>query len=399
MSGACHRSLYSYQMRTALTLAVENPHVAVTFLPLACSGTTVELGFLGSLRARECPSPGTGAACPGSVPAQITEIANLMTAARRQNPDRTLDLVLLTIGANDIYFSGLIANVIVEPGRERSLMSRGGILATVEDAQKILDKDLPGNFAKVRAALKPLVGGNLSRVVYVSYGNPALAAPDTPCPGGRLGFDVHPAFAADGERLRQTVDFVQKQFLPAIKALALCESGRLCRDPATERMTFVDGHQEQFASHGVCSQGDDDPEFDRDCFSVKGETFQSSVTQGPTDPMVCNHVASEYRAYAPRARWVRSANDSYLTAMTYPEGLPLILQPADLHDAMWGIYASVYGGAIHPTAEGHAAMADAALPAVREVLALPKTADAPVQAEPLQPPQDVSTPGSPAPPN
>ena len=30
--------------------------------------------------------------------------------------------------------------------------------------------------------------------------------------------------------------------------------------------------------------------------------------------------------------------------------------------------SAVYGGAVHPTAEGHAAMADAALPAARQVL-------------------------------
>ena len=83
---------------------------------------------------------------------------------------------------------------------------------------------------------------------------------------------------------------------------------------------------------------------------------------------------------------MRTANDSYFTAMTYPEGLPSLLQPSDLHDATWGIFAAVYGGAIHPTAEGHAAMADAALPAVREVLGLPAPA-APVRSEPLPPPQ------------
>ena len=57
MSGACHRSLYSYQMRTALALAVENPHIAVTFIPLGCSGATINVGFLDGQRARECPAP------------------------------------------------------------------------------------------------------------------------------------------------------------------------------------------------------------------------------------------------------------------------------------------------------------------------------------------------------
>jgi hypothetical protein len=381
LSGACHRSLYSYQMRTALALAIENPHVAVTFLPLGCSGATINAGFLGGQRARECPSPGTGAACPGTARAQIAQLTELLAMARRQHANRQLDLVLLTIGANDILFSGLIANIITEPGTERSLLSRGGIIASVADAQKVLDRELPADFAKARAALKPLVGGNLARVVYVTYGNPALAAPDTPCPGGRDGFDVHPAFAADGERLRQAVDFVSRKFLPGVKALARCEDGRSCRDPATERMTFVDSHQAMFASHGACARADDDPAFDRECFSGKGETFERSLVKAATDPMTCRYPASEFRPYASRARWIRTANDSYFTALTYPEGLPALLQPSDLHDAIWGIFAAVYGGAVHPTAEGHAAMADAALPAARAVLGWPVPAL--VRNEPL----------------
>ncbi len=56
--------------------------------------------------------------------------------------------------------------------------------------------------------------------------------------------------------------------------------------------------------------------------------------------------------------------------MTYPEGLPSTLQPTDIHDATWGVVSAVYGGAVHPTAEGHAAMADAALAGARQVLGL-----------------------------
>jgi hypothetical protein len=45
----------------------------------------------------------------------------------------------------------------------------------------------------------------------------------------------------------------------------------------------------------------------------------------------------------------------------------------------------VYGGAIHPTAEGHAAMADAALPAAAAVLRLGAEAEAEVTQEPIAP--------------
>ena len=54
-NSACHRSLYSYQTRTALALAVQYPHIAVTYLPLACTGATIADGLFGSQRARECP--------------------------------------------------------------------------------------------------------------------------------------------------------------------------------------------------------------------------------------------------------------------------------------------------------------------------------------------------------
>ena len=394
LSGACHRSLYSYQTRTALALAVDNPHLAVTFIPLACSGATVDIGFLGNLRALECPTPGTAGACPRSVRPQMADLAEVMAAARRQSSSRTLDLVLLTIGANDVMFSGLMANAIIEPSTERSLLTRAGKIVALDEAQRILDHELPGNFARVRSALKPFVGGDLSRVVFLSYANPALAAPQTPCPGGREGFDVHPAFAIDADRLRRMADFVSRRFLPRIKALARCEDSTNCRDPATETMTFVDGHQNAFEHHGACAHSPGDPPFDRQCLSGQRESFRSGLTTAAIDPMACGYPPGEFRPYASRARWVRTANDSYLTAMTYPEGLPLILQPSDLHDGIWAILAAVYGGAVHPTAEGHAAMADAALPAVREVLGIASGSTA-VRSEPLPAP-NLSSPQAPA---
>ena len=43
----------------------------------------------------------------------------------------------------------------------------------------------------------------------------------------------------------------------------------------------------------------------------------------------------------------------------------------DIHDPIWGATSAVYGGAMHPTAQGYAAMADAALPSARRLLGLP----------------------------
>ena len=384
-NAACHRSLYSYQTRTALALAVRYPHIAVTYLPLACTGATIADGLFGAQRARECPPNKSANTCPGTVNAQLPELREALAAAKRRQPDRKLDLVLLSIGANDINFSGLVADTIVDSPTERELFTRIGLIGSIEDSHNSLMRDLPRGFAKLRDALKPLVG-DLSHVVYASYANPALSG-GAPCPGGRAGFDIHPSFNVDPQRLANVSGFIEKEFLPELKALALCQSGILCRDPASDRMTFVDAHQAAFANHGFCALAESDPEFDRTCFSPKGDSFNPDLVTAASQPLMCGLGASEYRAYLPRARWIRDANDSYFAAMTYPQGLPSSMQPADIHDATWGILSAVYGGAIHPTAEGHAAMADAMLPAAAAVLRLDATVPE-VTSEPVAPLQD-----------
>jgi len=390
LSSPCHRSLYSYELRAALGLAIENPHVAVTFLPLACTGATIEVGLFGAQAARELNCGGS-TTCPSSIPGQLVQLRDILARARRAQPGRGLDLIFLTIGANDIYFSGLVSDMIIQSTAERVLARRGGVISTVEEAQAALDKTLPANFSKLRAALKPLVGGRLDKVVFTAYANPALSAEGTPCGAGRDGFDVHPAFAVDGERLRKAVSFVQNRFLPAIKALATCTGGVICAPDGA--MSFADQHQAAFADHGFCARADTDPQFDRECFSRDGKSFADNPVDGATDPMACDLGASEFRAYASRARWIRTANDSYFAAMTFPEGVSSTMQPADLHDATWGILSAVYGGAIHPTAEGYAAMADAALASARNVLRLGPAAE-PITEAPLAPPSPQDPPGS-----
>ena len=55
---ACHRSLYSHQLRAALQLAVEDPHRAVTFAGFACSGAETTHGLFLEYKGNEwVPNP------------------------------------------------------------------------------------------------------------------------------------------------------------------------------------------------------------------------------------------------------------------------------------------------------------------------------------------------------
>src|SRR5207237_8314651 len=203
----------------------------------------------------------------------------------------------------------------------RALFRRSGVMASVDDARSAMTRDLPQGFAKLREALKPLVDGDLSRVVYTSYANPTLANGGAPCPGGRAGFDIHPSFNAQPQRLAAVSNFVEGEFLPQLRALALCEGGILCRNPSTDRMTFVDSHQTSFASHGFCARAESDPEFDRQCFSATGNSFDPDIVSAANQPMLRGRSAGEHRAYLHRPRGLRHANHICLAAMPPPQPL------------------------------------------------------------------------------
>src|SRR5262249_58587679 len=124
---------------TGLARAIERSHLAVTLLPLACTGATVGAGMFAGQRADDCPWVVGIESCSGTAPAQFAELRTLMTALHRQQPNRNLDLVSLTVGANDVNFAGLVANVIVNSTTERLLLRQGGAISSVADSQKALD--------------------------------------------------------------------------------------------------------------------------------------------------------------------------------------------------------------------------------------------------------------------
>jgi hypothetical protein len=74
---------------------------------------------------------------------------------------------------------------------------------------------------------------------------------------------------------------------------------------------------------------------------------------------------------------IRTANDSYFAAMAYAwDARSIMGNPDYIHDGRWGLTSVVYGGVLHPTAEGHAAMADAALVAATALLKIPHDTNA-----------------------
>ena len=79
---------------------------------------------------------------------------------------------------------------------------------------------------------------------------------------------------------------------------------------------------------------------------------------------------ADFNAYVPRKRWFRTPNDAFMTG-NFHVATNLAQRALKLQSIQWFqlLLAATYSGAFHPTAEGHAAMADAVVERARSVLA------------------------------
>ena len=92
-----HRSTISGPAEFALELQEENPHEAVTFVSVANSGASISHGLLGPM-----PSVGNPSV---QLPAEIAEVKQIIGK-------RPIDVLTLSVGANDIGFVALVEGLI-----------------------------------------------------------------------------------------------------------------------------------------------------------------------------------------------------------------------------------------------------------------------------------------------
>jgi lysophospholipase L1-like esterase len=368
---ACHRSLYSYQLRTALQLAVEDPHRAVTFAGVACSGAETTFGLFLRYKGNEwVPNPpdfsqlsalaeaqcGTVDAKPYDLPeayhinGQIPELqGGLVLKKCDAQRARKIDLVLLSIGGNDVGFSRLVANAVLDD--QSTLRRLGGWFGQVHgfaEAQAALEK-LDDRYKSVNRALRNILHipwKESDRIILTAY--PPMAVKEdgrsSACEDGAAGMTVLPDFQFSEVKARESFAAAER-LNDLMKASAKVHG-----------WSFVESHRRTFLGRGLCATGagrDDDLRLPR-------------FVDGRWEPF----NPSEWRAYTPRQRWFRTPNDAFMTGNFHVS--QSVLQSVMKNQGLeWVqlLLAATYSGAFHPTAEGHAAIADAAVARARDVLA------------------------------
>jgi len=235
LSRDCHRSQYGYPFRVAIELALENRHRAVTLASFTCSGAEVTQGLFLDMDPREGADEIPG----GKVRAQLDQLSDLLcrgprsqsaayslptythgsTQISRQNISkawcppalrkRAIDVVLMSIGGNDVGFSALAAYSLTENMADLAPVAglTGHSSRFGPQVSRVYLDVLDERMKALKEALRDGFGVAPARVAQSSYEPIHFDETGGLC-GGQptLGMDVHPGLKVSPARLQETAE-------------------------------------------------------------------------------------------------------------------------------------------------------------------------------------------------
>ncbi|MBG1232934.1 SGNH/GDSL hydrolase family protein [Aestuariivirga litoralis] len=388
---ACHRSLYSYQLRAALQMALENPHGAVTYLGYACSGAAIDKGIIGPQTYVEYQSDDYQSQSP-----QVMALAGgrgdtqmnwFLREDCREKPvqeqglwkcpgdkfKRNVDFAFVSVGGNDIGFASLVSWATLRKGPVTRLANWFGVTTSPDEFAANMQNVLPGAYQRLARQLEksmPLNHDGLpydaSRVVLTAYPDILADENGNTCKGVTDGSVPEDAFAANQSMDRFANWLVVRQDkMDAAhgKLESLYERMKTTAD--ANGWTFAGrAHADApFKGHGFCAQRQDrldDPAevLIMPCFGNAPRPtatclpgiLSKATGWRPYDPATRNYP------YALRQRWVRTINDAYMTV-----NQKVIDKSGYIDEVSSARNFIETTGGMHPNAEGHASLADAML--------------------------------------
>lgn len=404
----CHRSLYTQHFVASVVYAAAHPHEAVTYASFACSGAQVIEGIV-AVQAQPPGAPEFGTP-PGQVSqlqdtqdllcrnhidrsgANVDMVAlvdgldqaqadrslvrstapNLYTQCAGGGRPRDPDAILLSIGGNDVGFSGVVMNglLTITPtddfGKEALKIVKSAIHpVTPDDAHERVETVLPVVF-KVADTAFDAAFAHKPVIVQSQYPTPVYDEQGQPCDGrprSALFTTIAGLFpdetVADGSRWPIIITAATST---AAQTEVLEPMNQQIDQNAREFGWRVNGaFQPMFMHHGWCAAGPQEvvatsfifPQFDQAAWT-------------PVTP-------ASWQAYAPRARWFRPTNDAVLTQISNTSGDNVIPGNAGLGRFLQGVaqhipllreqlYFTEAGpvqataGTFHPTFQGHLAV-------------------------------------------
>jgi len=384
----CHRSLYSQHTRVALQYALEHPHLSVTLLNYSCTGAQVYEGILNAWWGDDDVEDKDYDDAPQLVKAlrdlckDTRQYENTKWAINDKNDSlydssvaniakctefvRDVDVLLLSVGGNDVGFARMISNAAVDVpttgplagGRSwvYGLWRAASGPETYAQGLSQARSRIPTLYKVLDSKLHEYLGITSDKVILSAYPQIIYNENGQLCKPGNVGMDVHAIFGMNDPHIGTTSrDFVN-QFYGIIKNAASDEHWLLA-----DQHIAKDKAQNNFAEdatgmgHGLCAAGP--------LSSPEGTMKFPRPNPGTTPPMHWSPFQPEnWRPYSPRNRWFVTPNDSFLTANYHDAAMEYVYDPVQ------PVYAATLSGSFHPNALGHAAIADSILIQLRQAL-------------------------------
>ena len=395
----CHRSLYGQQLRAALQIAIENPQASVTFLDYSCSGASIADGILGpQTYVERVASNERSAQLAAPMIAggeKDSQLYRLMREICREAPKmkdgvptcpgndfrRSLDFIFLSVGGNDIGFSNIVAWASLRDSASSAIASFFGATVSAKEFAARMRDVLPDAYATLASVLEATVpvtsaGDGVfdpSRVVLTAYPDLVTNEAGEICQASPDEGDGEDRYAAN-----QSLDMFSSWLTAQPERLAKVREQfsllhKRMRDLAGDHGWTFAGRiyaDKMFEGHGFCAQNIrriDDPaeQLMIPCFGTAERDTQTCQTSfsgkegswRPYDPATQNYP------YALRQRWVRTFNDAYMVINQKVRD-----RFGKLDERASAAVFSETTGALHPSAEGHATMADSLMLTLRPVL-------------------------------
>ncbi len=393
----CHRSLYGQHLRAALQIGIENRQAAVTFLDYSCSGASIEDGILGPQDYVEregltsSPKPGARPLSGDSGDGQLNRLLREICLEKPEKKNglltcpggkyrRPIDFLFLSVGGNDVGFSNIAAWATIRDGTSASLAKFFGATVSADEFGQAMRDVLPQSYAKLAKALEaalPIRSAadevfDPTRVILSAYPDLVTNERGELCEAGEGDEeDRYPA--------NQSLDMFSSWLSGRPKRLAEARQqfaalNRHMRDLSGDHgWTFAGRAAEDsmFDGHGFCAQDQKRREEATETLMIPcwGDAERPTQTceqswSGEVKTWRPYNPATQNYPYALRQRWVRSFNDAYLVLNQKVMGRAGKID----EQSSAGIFSETTG-ALHPTAEGHAAMADALLLDIRPMIA------------------------------
>lgn len=276
----CHRSLLSGHAEAALAAERADRTTDVGFVPIGCSGATIDKGLLHRYRGIEPRLLGR------REPPQVDRVNALAE-------QREIDALLVSIGANDVHFSDIVkfcvrvpecwtkrfnpANPFFEAG-PRDRREPDGRRRTLAEVVARELRAMPGRYAELEARLSDDIPAD--RVVIVEYFDPTHASSGRPGPPPERF--CHMNFGALGDVTAQEFRWAYRKVLTPLNAAIHAAADE-------HRWRVVGGVSQSFADHGICAK----PSGQRWIRSLaESLRFQGMNVSGTLHPNGAGHVAT-----------------------------------------------------------------------------------------------------------